>query len=61
MSRRRSPHRHHCVTDELLDYSTVMRDDLSGQLEIAIEILADLFGVASFGERREPHEVDEEN
>jgi hypothetical protein len=44
--RRRPPHRHHRVADELLDHPPVASDQLSGLLEVPGEQLADLLGVA---------------
>ena len=59
--RRRPPHRHHRVADELLDRAAVEPDQPVARLEVAREELAHLLRVAVLGERREPDEVGEEH
>ena len=56
-----APDRHHRVADELLDCPPVALDDVTGELEVAREELAGRLGVAPFGERREAHEIGEED
>ena len=58
---RRAPDGHHRVADELLDGAPVAADHVGGEVEPAGEELADLLGVASLGERREAHEVGEQD
>ncbi len=59
--RRHAPHRHDGVTDELLHGPAVSLDDLSGELEVLAQRLADVLRVALLGERRETHEVREQD
>ena len=56
-----APDGHHRVADELLDRAAVAADDLLALLEVARQELAHGFGVAAFGERREPDEVGEQD
>ena len=57
----RPPHRHDRVADELLDRPAVALDRIAGDLEIAIEGLADFLGVVCLGIRREPDHVGKED
>ena len=57
----RSPDRHHGIPDELLDRSSVQRDDPPGGVEVAREELPHLLGVLVLGERREADEVGEQD
>jgi len=58
---RSTPHRHHCVTDELLDLTAIASDHSRGELEVPREQLAHVFGITVFRERGEADEVGEEN
>ena len=58
---RRSPDRHDCVADELLDGAAVALDEPAACIEVAREQLAHFLGVARLGERREADEVGEEH
>ena len=58
---RSSPHGHDGVADELLDGASVAPDDLGRQLEVAVQGLADVLGVALLGEGGEPDEVGEQD
>ena len=58
---RRAPDRHHGVADELLDRAAVALDDPAGKVEIARQQVADLLRVPRLGDRREAHEVGEED
>jgi hypothetical protein len=58
---RRAPHRHHGVADELLDAAAVALHGVGGRIEIVREHRPYVLGVAAFGERREPDEVDEQH
>ena len=58
---RGAPDGHHRVADELLDGPAVAADDLLALLEVAGQELADGFGVAALGQRREADEVGEQD
>ena len=58
---RGAPQRHHRIADELLDGAAVAGDDLAHGVEVAGLEFAHLLGVAALGERREPHEIREED
>ena len=57
----RAPDGHHRVADELLDGAAVARDDLRREVEVARQQLPDVLRVAVLGERREAHEVREQD
>ena len=59
--RRRPPHRHHRVADELLDRPAVELDQPPGRVEVARQELAHLVRVTPLRERREPHQVGEQH
>ena len=56
-----TPHRHHCVTDELFDDPAVALDHGLARVEITGEELASLLRVSSFGSAREADQVGEED
>ena len=56
-----TPDRHHRIADELLDGAAVAVDDVARQVEVARQQLPGVLGVATFGERREAHEVGEQD
>ena len=56
-----APDGHHGVTDELLDRAAVALDHPAREVEVAGEQVADLFRVPVLGERREAHQVGEED
>ena len=58
---RGTPDGHDRIPDELLDHAAVPLDDIPRQVEIARQELACLLGVAALGERREAHEVGEQD
>ena len=58
---RGAPDCHHGVADELLDRAAVALDDPAGQVEVARQQVADLLRVPVLGDRREAHEVGEED
>jgi len=58
---RSTPHRHHCVTDELLDLTAIASDHSRGELEVPREQIAHIFGITVFRERGEADKVGEEN
>ena len=59
--RRRSPHRHHCIPDELLDGSAVQLDQPPARLEVARQQLPNLLRVARLRQRRETHQIREQH
>ena len=58
---RRAPDCHHRVADELLDRAAVEADQPAAGVEVAGEKLANLLRVARLRERREAHQVGEED
>ena len=59
--RRRAPHSHHGVADELLDRAAVELDQASARIEVAGEELARVLGVSLLGCSREADEIGEED
>ena len=58
---RRTPEGHDGVADEFLDRPAVAFDDVTSDLEVPAEGLADFLGVALLGERGEPDEIGEQD
>ena len=58
---RHAPHRHHRVTDELLDHPAIATDDHPALLEVRREQLPHLLGVLGLRQRREPHQIPEQH
>ena len=59
--RRCAPDGHDRVADELLDDPAIALDDHPGGREVAVLEVADLLGVATFGQCREPDQVGEQD
>jgi hypothetical protein len=58
---RRTPYRHHRITDELLHHTAVAADDRRRDLEVAAQQLADILRVTNLRHRREPDQVHEQH
>ena len=58
---RRTPQRHHGVTDELLNRPAVAVDDIARSVEVATQQLSRVLRVALLRRARESHQVDEED
>ena len=58
---RSAPHGHHGVADELLDAAAVLADDVAGEVEVASQRLAHVLGIARGRERREAHQIGEQD
>src|SRR3954451_10574531 len=56
-----APDGHDRVADVLLDDTSITLDDLRAQLEVARQRLANVFGIALLGERREADDVGKQN
>jgi hypothetical protein len=56
-----APDGHYRIPDELLDSAAVALNHRPRLIEVAREELPDLLGVARFRERREAHEIGEED
>ena len=61
MGRRRTPHGHHGIADELLHAPAVALDDLARQVEVAGQGRTHVLRVAFFGKRREADQVGEQD
>src|SRR4051812_25015491 len=61
MRNRCAPHRHHRVTDELFDGSSVASDDLCAQLEVPTQSFPYFLRVPAFREGCEADEVGEQD
>jgi hypothetical protein len=59
--RGRTPDRHDCIADELLDRPAVATDDIAPEVEVTRQELTGVLGIAPLGERREAHQVREED
>ena len=58
---RGTPDRHDRITDELLDRAAVSLDDIPAEVEVAGQEFVGLLGVTPLRERRESHEVREQD